>query len=200
MLENARMAPGTVSVSFHVALRSGSSKHGNTRRAYCGSSCVTAYTASGLLLPEQRDGPVALDEPAVGERQPHFARRQDLRELEAHHVVAARHLRGRDRLVGRGEDRRARVAQRDALCIEPDEVGRLEHADRDVERAAEDFAGGIDAQVRVVRERRDVARQPQARHRGRGGLRDRRRREGEHGKRRERTRSQNAAEDNGDHA
>ena len=43
MLANARIDAGTSSVSFHAALRSGSSNDGNTRRASSGSNCVTAY-------------------------------------------------------------------------------------------------------------------------------------------------------------
>ena len=57
MLANARIPSGTTSVSCHTALRSGSSKHGITRRASIGSNCVTAYQRSPSCC---RKSPMAL--------------------------------------------------------------------------------------------------------------------------------------------
>ena len=184
------MCAGTVSVSFHVALRSGSSKQGSTRRASIGSSCVTAYQWPWSSWRKRPIGALPVHRAGEAQRKLHLARRQHFREREADHVVAAGDEGCGDEI---GIDRRrARLGHFQSLGIEPHEVRGLEDPQPDVDRAGERILGGIHAQVRLVVERLDVARQAQAGNGGRArlGKRGRRERDGdEHG------RAQQAKED-----
>ncbi len=106
MFANARIDAGMVSVSFHVALRSGSSKQGRTRRASCGSNCVTAYQRASSSWRKRPIVPLRVHRAGEAQRDAHLADRQHLREREADHVVAAGNDGGRDGFAAAARPRR----------------------------------------------------------------------------------------------
>jgi hypothetical protein len=145
--------------------------------------------AIAFLLAEEADRAHVFERAGIRDRHLHFTGRQDAREAKPDHLFAARHHGAGDLLARRRERDGANGADVEPLGVEPHEVGGLEHAHRDVDRAGERFDGGVDPQLGLVEERHHVARQAHARN-GRGA----RLRAGVSGERESEHRDQGAAD------